>query len=97
MKKEFEYKSRDVKLDEDNQFVLGEGKISGYGAFFLGGLSLLAVIAYLYPSYLTTIELRQASENIYRPNSLSDNHTNEEKETEEISIKTKKNRISSQR
>ena len=53
------YREREVELDEQRRFQLGEGKISGYGSVFLGALSLLAVFAYLFPAYLTTIELRQ--------------------------------------
>ncbi|MFC6672185.1 sterol desaturase family protein [Marinobacterium aestuariivivens] len=60
MKDDYQYRERDVALDIDNEFRLGEGKISGYCSLVLGALSLLAVLAYLYPSYLTTIELRQA-------------------------------------
>jgi lathosterol oxidase len=55
----YNYKNRQVELDEERRFRLGEGKISGYGSLFLGALSLLAVLAYLFPAYLTTIELRQ--------------------------------------
>lgn len=54
------YKKRRVPLDKDQQFRFGEGKISAYASVLLGLLSLLAVFAYLYPSYLTTTELRQA-------------------------------------
>ena len=55
-----EYKDRKVELDKDREFRIGEGKISGYSSVLLGSMSLLAVLAYLYPSYLTTTELRQA-------------------------------------
>lgn len=55
----FQYKARDIKKDPTKEFRLGEGRISGYLSVTLGLLSLLAVIAYLYPSYLTTTELRQ--------------------------------------
>ena len=54
------YKERKVDADERNQFRIGEGKISGAFSLCLGICSLLAVLAYLYPAYLTTIELRQA-------------------------------------
>ena len=60
MKHEYHYQDRQVELDKERQFRWGEGKISGYGSVVLGALSLLAVIAYLYPSYLTTTELRAA-------------------------------------
>lgn len=59
MNNEYEYREREIELDQDKQFRLGEGRISGYSSMILGALSLLAVLAYLYPSYLTTIELRQ--------------------------------------
>ncbi len=60
MDKDYQYRERQVELDEERAFRIGDGKISGYSALFLGALSLLAVLAYLYPAYLTTIELRQA-------------------------------------
>ena len=60
MAQNYEYKERKVKLDKAKAFKLGDGRISGYCSLFLGILSLLAVLAYLYPSYLTTTELRQA-------------------------------------
>ncbi len=60
MEPEYQYKQRQVELDRAKAFRLGEGRISGYSSLFLGILSLLAVFAFLYPSYLTTTELRQA-------------------------------------
>ena len=60
----YEYRERQVELDTARQFRFGEGKISGYCSLFLGALSLLAVLAYLYPSYLTTIELRRAYDGV---------------------------------
>jgi sterol desaturase/sphingolipid hydroxylase (fatty acid hydroxylase superfamily) len=59
MNNDYEYQDRQVELDRERQFRLGEGKISGYCSVFLGALSLLSVLAYLYPAYLTTTELRQ--------------------------------------
>lgn len=56
----YQYQDRQIPLDPNREFRFGEGKISGYSAVFLGGMSLLAVLAYLFPSYLTTTELRQA-------------------------------------
>ncbi len=56
----YEYKQREVSLREHKEFRIGDGRISGYISIFLGALSLLAVLAYLYPSYLTTAELREA-------------------------------------
>lgn len=59
MSKDYDYQERQVELDTEKQFRLGEGKISGYCSVVLGVLSLLAVLAYLFPSYLTTAELRK--------------------------------------
>lgn len=53
-----ELPERVVVLDKDKEFVFGTGKISGYLAGFLGFLSFLAVLAFQFPSYLTTAELR---------------------------------------
>lgn len=55
---QFEYKQRQVVKDSAKEFVIGEGRISGYLALMLGLLSFLAVLAYRYPSYLTTTDLR---------------------------------------
>jgi len=60
MNNEYQYRERQVELDQDKEFHFGEGKISGYCSVFLGALSVLAVLAYLFPAYLTTAELRQA-------------------------------------
>ena len=54
-----QYEARKVNKDPSKEFRLGEGRISGYLSLVLGILNLLAVLAYLYPSYLTTTELRQ--------------------------------------
>lgn len=54
----YQYKTRQVALDPSREFRFGEGKISGFSAVFLGALSLLAVLAYKFPTYLTTPELR---------------------------------------
>lgn len=59
MDAEYQYRKRRVLLDRDNEFRFGEGKISGVVSVALGILSLLAVLAYRYPAYLTTIELRR--------------------------------------
>lgn len=55
---DYEYQERDVTPRPDKEFVIGDGRISGYLSVFLGALSLAAVLAYLFPSYLTTTELR---------------------------------------
>jgi len=60
MRHEYKYREREVELDTEREFRFGEGKISGYSSLTLGILSLLSVLAYLYPSWLTTTELRQA-------------------------------------
>ena len=60
MKKHYVYREREVEVDENKAFRIGDGRISGYSSVLLAILSLLAVLAYLYPSYLTTTELRQA-------------------------------------
>ncbi len=65
MDKNYHYRERNIELDTDRQFRFGEGKISGYTAVCLGALSLIAVLAYLFPAYLTTIELRQAYDAVF--------------------------------
>ncbi len=59
MSEDYQYKDRDVKKDPAREFRFGEGRISGVLSLTLGILSLLAVFAYLYPSYLTTTDLRK--------------------------------------
>lgn len=58
MDSKYEYKQRSVELDNEKVFRVGDGRISSYSSLTLGVLSLLAVLAYLFPSYLTTTELR---------------------------------------
>jgi sterol desaturase/sphingolipid hydroxylase (fatty acid hydroxylase superfamily) len=41
-------------------FEFGQGQISGFLAVLLGGLNLLAVIAFHFPEYLSTPEVRKA-------------------------------------
>lgn len=55
---DYEYQKREVQRRPEKEFVVGDGRISGYISVFLGALSLAAVLAYLFPSYLTTTELR---------------------------------------
>ncbi|MDN3638110.1 sterol desaturase family protein [Simiduia curdlanivorans] len=57
---EYQYKTREVTPNPNKAFAIGDGRISGYASIFLGALSLAAVLAYLFPSYLTTTELRAA-------------------------------------
>ncbi len=59
MNSEYEYRERNVPIDAYKQFRFGDGRISGYSAVFLGAMCMLAVLAYLFPSHLTTTELRQ--------------------------------------
>ena len=48
-----------MKLDErDRPLRLGEGRISGYLSIALGVLSVLAVLCFMFPDYLTTPSLR---------------------------------------
>lgn len=54
----YEYKEREVEQQPEKEFIPGTGRISGYISATLGILSLIAVLAYLYPEYLTTTELR---------------------------------------
>lgn len=56
---QYEYKPRLDEGEGNKEFCFGEGKISAVLSLLLGLCSFLAVLAFLYPSYLTTIELRQ--------------------------------------
>lgn len=47
------------KLVKEGELRLGEGRVSGYIACLLSFLSLLGVLAFHFPEYLTTPELRQ--------------------------------------
>ena len=48
-----------MKLDErDRPLRIGEGRISGYLSIALGTLSVLAVLCFMFPDYLTTPSLR---------------------------------------
>ena len=60
MSDQYQYRERHVEPEPDREFVIGNGRISGYLPVFLGAFSLLAVLAYIFPSYLTTTELRAA-------------------------------------
>jgi len=57
---DFQYQEREVTPMPHKELGKGGGLLRGYTALTLGLLSLLAVLAYLYPSYLTTTELRAA-------------------------------------
>ena len=58
--KDYEYKPRETVPMPEQSFRLGDGKISGFLSVSLGVLSVLGVLCYRYPSYLTTAELRAA-------------------------------------
>lgn len=47
------------RIFRENSLQIGEGVVSGYIACFLAFLSLLGVVAFHFPEYLTTPELRQ--------------------------------------
>ena len=57
---EYQYGERIVPPMESREFRLGDGRISGYLSVTLGILSVLSVLCYRYPTWLTTLDLRQA-------------------------------------
>jgi sterol desaturase/sphingolipid hydroxylase (fatty acid hydroxylase superfamily) len=59
MTEHYQYQSRQIEKNPAKEFRFGEGRISCYLSFTLSVLSLLAVLAYLYPAYLTTAALRE--------------------------------------
>lgn len=59
MTEHYQYQSRQIEKNPAKEFRFGEGRISCYLSFTLSVLSLLAVVAYLYPAYLTTAALRE--------------------------------------
>lgn len=54
----YRYGERVVPDMSDRAFRPGEARISGYVSAFLGVMSLLAVLCFRYPTWLTTAELR---------------------------------------
>jgi sterol desaturase/sphingolipid hydroxylase (fatty acid hydroxylase superfamily) len=56
--KDYEYEPRETAPMSEQSFRFGDGKISGFLSVSLGVLSVLGVLCYRYPSYLTTAELR---------------------------------------
>ena len=56
---EYKYEERVTVPRPEKEFRMGDGKISAFISCFLGALSILAVLCYHFPSYLTTTELRQ--------------------------------------
>lgn len=59
MNEKYQYRERAILIDPNKKLNIGDGKISGVVSLMLGALSFLAVLAYLFPAHLTTIELRQ--------------------------------------
>jgi len=59
MTEHYQYQSRQIEKNPAKEFRFGKGRISCYLSFTLSVLSLLAVVAYLYPAYLTTAALRE--------------------------------------
>lgn len=57
---DYQYTARQIPEMTEQSFKFGDGTISGYLSCFLGALSFLAVLCFLFPSYLTTEELRAA-------------------------------------
>ncbi len=57
---EYTYTPRQIEDMEHRAFRFGDGKISGTLACTLGVLSLLTVLCFKFPQYLTTTELRAA-------------------------------------
>lgn len=58
MNEDYQYGERTTENMSDREFRFGAGKISGYISAFLGVLSLLGVLCFRFPEYLTTPELR---------------------------------------
>lgn len=61
----YQYRQREVPHRPEREFKIGNGRISGYGAVFLGSMSLTGVLAYLFPAYLTTQELRVSYDAVF--------------------------------
>jgi sterol desaturase/sphingolipid hydroxylase (fatty acid hydroxylase superfamily) len=59
MSKQYEYGERHDKPMPERTLRFGEGRIAGLISLTLGVLAFLSVLAWLYPEYLTTRELRQ--------------------------------------
>ncbi len=56
---DYQYKDRQTPDLSKKFFSAGQGRISGYLAVTFGAMSLLAVLAFRYPTYLTTADLRE--------------------------------------
>src|SRR5690554_8142249 len=57
---DYQYRERVVVPRPEKELRFRNGRIPGYFSIFLGGFSLAEVLAYLFPSYLTTTDLRAA-------------------------------------
>lgn len=55
---EYEYGERQIEDMSEASFRVGEGRISGAISIALGALSVLSVLAFRFPTWLTTAELR---------------------------------------
>jgi sterol desaturase/sphingolipid hydroxylase (fatty acid hydroxylase superfamily) len=62
----YKYGERQTSDMSNRSFAIGQGRISGYLSVTLGVLSLLAVVAWRFPAWLTTRELRE----VYDPEQL---------------------------
>ena len=51
-------KNKNKIVIEERPFIFGEGRVSGYLSVLLGICALLAVLAFKFPSFLTTPEMR---------------------------------------
>lgn len=56
----YQYQERDITPTPNKELGKGKGLLRGYTSLTLGLLSFLAVLAYTFPTYLTTTELRAA-------------------------------------
>ncbi len=64
--RQHEYRKRQIP-DMSQAFLrIGQGRISGYVSAFLGVMSFLTVLCFLFPSWLTTAELRE----VYDPDQI---------------------------
>ena len=58
-KGDYQYGDRHTSEMPARAFTIGQGKISSYLSIGLGSLSVLGVLCFLFPEYLTTPELRE--------------------------------------
>jgi lathosterol oxidase len=55
----YPYPERRIGEMSDRFFAIGQGRISGYIASFLGVMNLLGMLAFKYPTWFTTADLRE--------------------------------------